>query len=627
MKKHIDKEALAEAIKLSKELTDDQKADIIGLIRTQKKYGLVWEDSPEEVEEILKTQIPILREVENRAILKKTDKEHNPNHIIIEGDNLQALVTLTYTHAGKIDVIYIDPPYNTGKKDEFKYNDYWVDSEDCFRHSKWLSFMQKRLSIAKQLLKEDGLLFISIDDNEIAQLKMLCDEIYCPNSSPEKTNSLGILIWDLGSGTSAGHFTRSHEYLLVYCKNRAMLPNFGGGEGIIDDRAIKKESLKNSVSEYTFKKGTKFEAPDGFELKDEWGGNEKTRLISGRMLCFNNMLVEDVTLAACWTQRNQMDSFFKGKETFDSKGQHVIEFYFRKNGKLYCRKKRDKINPPSVLRGIATTKQGSSLLKEIFNNMEPVSFVKPINLIKFLISLKNEDSIILDFFAGSGTTLHATMQLNADDGGHRQCILVTNNENNICEEVTYERNKRVIEGYTTPKGTFVEGLKNNNLRYYQIGFTDRESTHQSNRQLMISMKDLLCIKEDIYNPSDSFGTLSLEGKESLLRCFTDANRQMLMVYDTRVIPFIVREIEKMEKKSSPIKIYLFADGAYPYTEEFRSIIDKVELIPLPYAYRRAIKSVLPDTDPEWVDNAKLTEEEQAELMAEAVEAENNESLN
>ena len=245
----IDKSELISKLQTLEGLSNDERSSLIGLLREHKKYGLVWEDKPEDVEERLREELPVLREVKDKAIL--SDNPDAPNHILIEGDNLEALTALSYTHEGKVDVIYIDPPYNTGKKDEFKYNDYWVDSEDSYRHSKWLSFMNKRLNLAKKLLKDDGLIFTSIDDNEIGQLKVLCDEIFTHNSNPDNSNSLGVLVWDLGSGTSAGHFTRSHEYVLAYCKRKSLLPNFSGGEGIIDDRAIKKKSIKNAESEYT----------------------------------------------------------------------------------------------------------------------------------------------------------------------------------------------------------------------------------------------------------------------------------------------------------------------------------------------------------------------------------------
>lgn len=252
----------------------------------------------------------------------------------------------------------------------------------------------------------------------------------------------------------------------------------------------------------------------------------------------------------------------------------------------------------------------------MFSNPKPVELIKRIMM---LIGKKN--LTILDFFAGSGTTLHATMQLNAEDGGHRQCILVTNNENNICEEVTYERNKRVIEGYTTPKGEQVAGLNHNNLRYYKLDFNPRKQSHQGNRELFYGLKDLLCIKENIYQEQQQFGSLSLEGKEQMLRYFAENGREMLMVYDTRVIPFIVNEIAQKGEQEQPLKIYIFADGAYPYTDDFASVVDKVSLVPMPYAYYRGIKDSLPEAEPTKVDNTELTNEEQQTMMAEAIEAE------
>ena len=149
----MDKQALIEKIKGLDGLTNDEKSDLLGLLRSHKKYGLVWEDKPEDVEERLRDELPVLTEVEERALI--SDAPDAPNHILIEGDNLEALTALSYTHEGKVDVIYIDPPYNTGNKD-FIYNDRFVDSEDAYRHSKWLSFMERRLLIARILLSMGG---------------------------------------------------------------------------------------------------------------------------------------------------------------------------------------------------------------------------------------------------------------------------------------------------------------------------------------------------------------------------------------------------------------------------------------------------------------------------------------
>ena len=604
MGKKIDLQTLRQQIQefpIDKEL----KHDLLEAISDKKRYGLVWEESEEEAQEIMQEYLPVFKEDESKRL--DSVPEGSPNHVLIEGDNLNALTALTYTHAGKIDVIYIDPPYNTGNKD-FVYNDSFVDKEDGYRHSKWLSFMDKRLKIAKKLLSDKGVIFISIDDNEQASLRLLCDEVFGEH------NCLVNMVWDLGSGTSAGHFTRAHEYILVYALNRNNIPNFSGGEGVIDDRAIKKKSIKNAESEYFFKAGTKFEASDGFELTGEWGGSEKTRLVKGRFICENKQLKEDVVLAACWTQRNQMDSFFSGKETFDSKGQKVLEFYFRDNGKLYCRKERDTINPPSVLRNIATTKQGSALLKDMFDGQVVFDFSKPIKLLQFLLSLRSPNAIVLDFFAGSGTTLHATMQLNSEDGGHRQCILVTNNENGICEKVTYERNKRVIQGYTTPKGEQVPGLTNNNLRYYKTEFVPRENSVKNRRALMASCIDLLCIKNNIYHEEESFGGRKFE--KSVLRYFKINAWQMLVVLYERVVSLIVPMIAEVATKDNPLKVYVYSDGAYAYDDEFKEVLPFIELSALPAAFIQALESedVLPEQKVKEEEIAEFNEEEMQEAL-------------
>ncbi len=604
MGKKIDLQTLRQQIQefpIDKEL----KHDLLEAISDKKRYGLVWEESEEEAQEIMQEYLPVFKEDESKRL--DSVPEGSPNHVLIEGDNLNALTALTYTHAGKIDVIYIDPPYNTGNKD-FVYNDSFVDKEDGYRHSKWLSFMDKRLKIAKKLLSDKGVIFISIDDNEQASLRLLCDEVFGEH------NCLVNMVWDLGSGTSAGHFTRAHEYILVYALNRNNIPNFSGGEGVIDDRAIKKYSDSAFFIDFFFKAGTKFEASDGFELTGEWGGSEKTRLVKGRFICENKQLKEDVVLAACWTQRNQMDSFFSGKETFDSKGQKVLEFYFRDNGKLYCRKERDTINPPSVLRNIATTKQGSALLKDMFDGQVVFDFSKPIKLLQFLLSLRSPNAIVLDFFAGSGTTLHATMQLNSEDGGHRQCILVTNNENGICEKVTYERNKRVIQGYTTPKGEQVLGLTNNNLRYYKTEFVPRENSVKNRRALMASCIDLLCIKNNIYHEEESFGGRKF--KKSVLRYFKNNAGQMLVVLDERVVSLIVPMIAEVATKDNPLKVYVYSDGAYAYDDEFKEVLPFIELSALPAAFIQALESedVLPEQKVKEEEIAEFNEEEMQEAL-------------
>src|SRR5690625_3262736 len=222
LKTFMNKRELIQKIRSLNDITADEKAYLIELVNTKKKYGLVWEDKPEDVEEQLRSMLPVFKEVKERAIISE-DKEA-PNHILIEGDNLHALTALTYTHEGKIDVIYIDPPYNTGKENEFRYNDKWILKEDPFKHSTWLSFISKRLKIAERLLTENGVFVCHIDENEFDTLNLLLEtEIFSTE------NFLGVIVWNkLNPKGEVKGVATMHEYILVYAKNKeefAKLPN------------------------------------------------------------------------------------------------------------------------------------------------------------------------------------------------------------------------------------------------------------------------------------------------------------------------------------------------------------------------------------------------------------------
>ena len=229
-------------------------------------------------------------------------------------------------------------------------------------------------------------------------------------------------------------------------------------------------------------------------------------------------------------------------------------------------------------------------IKTIFNS-KAFSYAKPIELIKLFINLiANKKGIILDFFAGSGTTLHATMQLNAEDGGHRQCILVTNNENNICEEVTYERNRRVIQGYTNAKGEEVAGLTKNNLRYYRTGFVGRNRSMQNMRKLVNLATDMLCIKEDLYTEQNTFG--GQKTYKGIFRYFDDGKKQMLVIYREEAIDELVDIIYDMDIPQ-PIKVYVFSPSKDPWEGSFDDVSDKVELCALPQAIYNTYRRILP----------------------------------
>jgi adenine-specific DNA-methyltransferase len=396
--------------------------------------------------------------------------------MIIEGDNLEVLKSLVPRFRNKIKCVYIDPPYNTGSEN-WIYNDNVTDpkilkwlgqvvgkeEDDFTRHDKWLCMMYPRLRLLHDLLSRDGIILIHIDDNELHNLIAVMNEIFGIK------NQLAVLVWNLGTGTSAGHFTRAHEYILAYAKNKSLLENFKGGEGFIDDRALKKIGKKNSASEFTFPKGTKFLAADGIELTGDWGGSEKTTLVGGRMIAKDGKLMHDVTLSAGWTQKKQMISWFQGKETVDSKGQEVTEFYFRSNGKLYCRKKRERVNPSSVLESLGSSKTANAELQKIFEDKQ-FDYPKPLAVAKFLIDLvTSPGDYILDAFAGSGTTGHAVLSLNDTLPG-RKFILIQQNEMDemgrevkICEQITAARIKTAITGY---EGA---GALEGTFNYYTLG--------------------------------------------------------------------------------------------------------------------------------------------------------------
>lgn len=573
----MNKTELAGKIKLLEGLTEDEKSALLGLLHEQKKYGLVWEDKPEDVEQKLEDELPVLKEVKERAII--SDDPSAPNHILIEGDNLHALTALTYTHQGKIDVIYIDPPYNTGNKD-FIYNDSFVDKEDGYRHSKWLSFMSKRLEISKQLLSEKGVIFISIDDNEQAQLKLLCDQVFGEN------NFLSDIIWQHSIQPKGylGSFSVHHNYTLAYKKTENFI--LGNLERTEEDN----KAYKN---------------PDK-DPRGKWRSGDVRNALYRPNLMYDIITPSGNTIHAPekgwrWSQETISEKIKTGEIIFNSDETNIIRKIYLETVDGRC--------PETIWFGkdVGTTREANSELKEIFDSKAPFDTPKPTRLVKRIITLANsQNAIILDFFAGSGTTLHSTMKLNDEDGGRRQCILVTNNENNICEKVTYLRNKKVIQGYTTPRGEDVEGLKNNTLRYYRTDFVPREQTNKNKRALMAAATDLLCIKNDVYTERNTFGGRKL--KPNAARYFDNGKTQMLLIYNELAVEAFASMLKEMEVEGK-IKIYVFSNNRYAYNDNFENVLDKVELCALPAAIYDAYKKVLkPQKVKENVSQESISEE-------------------
>lgn len=460
--------------------TDDDSIRAFNEIENQlrdKKYGLVWEEHEERVDTMLIDNIPVLSEVSAKKIQKMQDEKFS---FILEGDNLQSLYLLEKTHHGRIDLIYIDPPYNRGQND-FIYDDNYVDKTDSFRHSKWLSFMTKRLSVARNLLSEDGVIFISIDDNENATLKLLCDEIFgedcfVANVSWQKTYST--------KNDSKGIPTEV-EYLLVYSKNSGWNPNLLSRTESMD---AKYKNPDNDVALWRIDNAYAADAATHqgmvYAIQHPFTGK---MLYPATGLHWRYKQDEMLSIMNGWCQYKLCDLDDADKRAavcgvpVDSIRQNVLgivlseslevsreqarkvydrgpwpKYYFTKNGfggiakKTYLDETKGRL-PSNLWPHDETghTDEAKKELKGLFNGAIPFDTPKPTRLIKRILEIaSNKDSIVLDFFAGSGTTGQAVIEQNRIDGGHRQFILCTDNQNNICTDVTYPRVFKVINGYS-----------------------------------------------------------------------------------------------------------------------------------------------------------------------------------
>lgn len=585
-------------IRENSELTNEEKSRLINILRKKKKYGIVIEEKQEAVWENLMEHVPVLEEVKERAVVSCEDGA--PNHILIEGDNIDALVSLTYTHEGKVNVIYIDPPYNTGKKD-FRYNDSYVDPEDAFRHSKWISFITKRLLIAKKLLSSQGVIFISIGDDELYDLKLICDEIFGEN------NFIENYIWEstFRPDNSSPILRRNAEYILCYAKSKANIAYFRGvtsktagmpsltkGKEKVKTIKFPANMIKTTLSDGLYPKGIK---DNGKQLKWELMNDVTVK---------NGVFTTDLILKghSYWaTDKKVEEELANGTEIW-IKSESFVPYY---------KKTKESMNRPTKILDSEIVRDYLYANVEINNIFRYLAFnnPKPSTLISFICNFTdNPDAIILDFFAGSGTTLHATMALNAEDGGHRQCILVTNNENRICEDVAYVRNRKVIEGYENQKGEKVKGLTANSLRYYRTKFIGREKTMKNGRELALAATDLVCIREGAYREKPQFGRLRL--KPSVARCFEGKGKLILLIFNDAAIEPLADEMAAMDKLLK-FKVYTLAPGDYAYDDEFEKVADRVELCPIPSSIYNAYDKVLPKKD-DYADEQDDVEEDGAD---------------
>jgi len=503
----IKREKLLETIsKIKENINDDEVLKNLSQIEfelTRKKFGLIWEEHKERVDEELETNIPIFEEVKKNEIVNNENDKFN---FLLEGDNLHSLYLLEKTHKEKVDVIYIDPPYNTGKED-FVYNDKYIDELDGYMHSKWLSFMNKRLSIAKNLLKNDGIIMISIDDNEYAQLKLLCDDIF----GVENLLSVQHIQVRYADKTlnEKNDWQPVMEYVLIYAKKKE---NFNANKPK-EDYSIDKfiYEFKELTNGYefevkgrkvtVFKKGEwqliKHKTPAMNLLKETWvSGSIYTGTGNGTMV--QNVIEPRVEI-------DGYGSLYK----IDGLGEDGLGYrYFtgpQKEGAT-----RSKMFSGVPIKRSEEMDSGESVKYKSIPNFHDFSAdfgnirheggvgfnsgKKPVKMLKQFINFHpNKNAIVLDFFAGSGSTGQAVLDLNKDDNGNRTFILCTNNENKICEEVTYPRIRNVINGYGKYSPLPC------NLKYYRTGFVPKINTDEDNlyENLLADIKNLVQLENGV----------------------------------------------------------------------------------------------------------------------------------
>lgn len=618
-------------------LKDLSKDELISIIAKQdkelktKKYGLVWdsEREPEQVVLDCENNLPILKRIKSKEI-KTNDTDDN---ILIEGDNYHSLTVLNYTHKEKIDVIYIDPPYNTGKKD-FIYNDHFVEKEDGFKHSKWLNFMEKRLNLAKPLLKKTGVIIISIDDNELYQLKLICDKIF------SEKNYVGTLVWEKKKKGSHldDSITNIKEYLLVYSADRNRF------DGLIGEITDKKETYPcvnpgNNLALRKIGKGV----PSNYKLKDfvlkkgeVISAGNMSLILHSDLIIENRILKEDIIIEAEWRySQESIDQFVANNELYIT-----TKLYFRRivkdtrfkklkdvlpridssriielQEKLILELKNnddedynlkikniedeiERLSESSYLNtdfnnlyndGWGSNEDGDNELRDLFGK-KVFDNPKPSKLIaKLIASVQNEDAIILDFMAGSGTTAHSILELNVRIGGNRKFILCTNNEGNICSEITYPRIMKVIKGYKKRgDGNHISGL-NGNLQYFKTALL-KKAKNRDQLKINLTQKctEMLCVKENIFNQ---------ELVENDFKIFSSNKKdKFLCIYYNFIDDSFEQFIEELKQIKSNKIIYMFSFDNIVDKSLFSNIKNyKIEAIPQKILdiYKQLVKMNIP----------------------------------
>lgn len=542
-------------------------------LKKRKKFGLVWEDGPEEVAELCKRYLPVLTEDVEKKIETSPGE---PANVLIEGDNYHALSVLNYTHRKKIDVIYIDPPYNTGNS-SWKYNNRYVEEEDRYKHSKWLSFMSKRLRLAKRLLSDKGVICVTIDDNEMHRLWCLMEEVFGPE------NHLGTIAIRINPGgrKSKRKVALQHEYAIFFSKNPStrvapvpVLPDQKSHsyKQAEDGTWYEERNLRKEGQDSLAKPDAKRYYPIYF--------NPKTGQISSiKKLPVEILPIDTQGQKRIW-RRDQavIDELYEQGDISARETKFGYQVYFKFKGGLKGETPKSMWDDTKY----SASEHGTRMLDKILGQGGAFQFPKSPYAVEDCIRVGTDkkDALILDFFAGSGTTAQAVLEMNQQDGGTRKFILCTNNENGICEEVCYPRVKNVMEGYENGNGP-MEGL-GGNLRYYKTDFVDQVKTDQDKRNLVARSTEMLCLAEGTFEEAFK--------KDGEMGIYENGGKVTAILYDEDAVSDFKKVVAKIKK---PIVVYVFSYDHTYEENDFKDVGGLIEVKPIPEVilniYRKIFK--------------------------------------
>lgn len=532
-------------MKKPEEMSQEELVAEVKNLRSRKKYGLVWEDKPEAVATKCEQSLPVLREETNKKVIAKSNS--GPTNYIVEGDNYHSLSVLNYTHRGKIDVIYIDPPYNTGAKD-WKYNNHYVDDNDTYRHSKWISMMEKRLQLAKRLLKPDGVLIVTIDDYEIQNITKLLEDMNAKN-----LGRVSICIKPEGRRQSK-YIMQAHEYALFVSWGNPV------SRGLNVDFGLDFPE-EDEVSKFRWEGLMRRDAGREDRGSDYWypmyvsnNGDISFKKARGLIELYpiNTKGIERVWL---W-DKERAEKDVASLKAVVRNGKPTI---------YYKRRVMGRVKPTSFWYGSKynANAYGTRLLKKVLPKTDfdfPKSLYSVIDCVDMFLP---ENGICLDFFAGSGTTGHAVLELNRD-GGDRQFILCTNNEGGIAREVTYPRVKTVIKGYEGSEPIPA------NLRYFKTDFVDKSKVSDDTRKKLVDeATSMICFKEDTFEKVSDNAKFKIYKNEDIATG---------ILYDLDAIDEFKKKLDDTNMKAS---IYVFSLTNETFSSDFSDLSVKHKLTPVP----------------------------------------------